>query len=1050
MTVALFERARRPAFPGGPTAPAIRLALVLAFALCGGIPRSAGADPQEPPAARGELPVYEENWRHLRDVEDLVWVGEVELRGAEGADRDAYRQLLAVEPGEPLTRRAVRRTIQRLFETGRFSNVTAFTASLGPSPLDRNEVKLVIILEPRRPIVNLQFAGATRLSAETLRRASGLTPGMELSEDRMEAASEGIRQAFAALGFEEATVELRSTPAAQGIDVSVAVAEGTPTRLSRLDLRGEPGDAALWQSALTMKTGDILDRNRLGTELAALRRRYREAGYYRARVGQPEILREATGSARVAVDVEAGPRITLAIRGNRAIDDSRLRGYLAYEGEEYLDAGMLADLAMRLQKRYRQAGFYDARVVHAEETSRDGSQARITFHVNEGSPLLVQRLIFHGNRNLDDLTLRSLAELSLSTSLEPFALFNPLGRGELDRARGVDRRGLGRRIDPLLIFDDDAYQKVVDEMTARYRDEGFLDVRVHRPEVTIDEVRRLATVEIRIDEGRRSRIRRLEYPGASALEPAKLLSRSTAVALGRPVSERLIEERRVELRSLYARSGYLYAVVTTELVRPPDNPTAVHLLFHVNEGPLVRVGQMVVQGNKRTDPVVFDENLELAEGEVLGSEALATSRQRLMRLGLFRTVTVRPLDPDVPEPVKDMVIEVQERPTWALELGAGASIADGPRAFSELTKRNIFGRDLQLSLRGRMNYQVFRDEVVELPFEDGLERFVDLGLSYPRIYGLPIPLGARLDLIHELDIRLAFRMNRYAAVTGLDWPISSKVKASLLYELESTFIERSPRIDDLYANLSRADLTRLRFPNGDTLLGSVRPSLVLNLQDDPVLPHSGLFVKLEADFARDLGGDTTVDFAKVSGTITGYIPLGSRTTLVLSGSGGQVFPLRDDSQTIAPKRFYLGGSGSLRGFSEDAVVPEDLREVLRKEIADCEALLFNAGCSQAARFLQQDREVLSTGGEVFALLRAELRFPIQGALMGGIFTDAGNLFSDPSLVDLETLRLRTSVGAGLRYATPVGPVALDFGFNLDPDPVLREAPFALHFSIGLF
>src|SRR5690606_37824157 len=125
------------------------------------------------------------------EVEDLVWIGEIDLRGAEGAERESHLQLLAIEAGEPLSRRAVRRTIQRLFETGRFSNVTAFTSPLGPSPLGRNEVKLVIILEPRRPIMNLQFAGATRLSAEVLRRASGLTLGMELSEDRLEAASEG-------------------------------------------------------------------------------------------------------------------------------------------------------------------------------------------------------------------------------------------------------------------------------------------------------------------------------------------------------------------------------------------------------------------------------------------------------------------------------------------------------------------------------------------------------------------------------------------------------------------------------------------------------------------------------------------------------------------------------------------------------------------------------------------------------------------------------------------------------------------------------------------
>ncbi|HWV39364.1 MAG TPA: POTRA domain-containing protein [Vulgatibacter sp.] len=1002
----------------------MRRALVLALAACG-----LALPPSRAPAEVPSGPV----------------VAEVEIRAPGLTDPEDYEPLVAISTGDPLSRRALRRTLQRLYETGRFANVTAFTSGL-PS----GAIRLVLVLEPRRPITAVHLVSEARVDGDQLRRASGLARGMEVSEDRIEAAATGVREALARAGYQDARVRIRTEPVSAGLEVHIDVSEGLPTRLKAFDLKGDPGDRELWMSAITLAAGDVLDRRRVEAELEALRARYRSAGHWRARVGQPRIVPVAPGLAQVEVDVDAGPRMSLRIRGNHAFDDARLRSFLAYAGEEHLDALMIAELASRIERRYRRVGYYDVRVQATERTSRDGREAEVVFHVAEGAPLLVRRVSFRGNYAIQNDEMQEMLAEILASSAESRSLLEKLEQGELDRALGTTARGGGSLLDPYLVYDDELYAQVVEELTARYRDLGFLDARIEAPRVEIDEVRRLAEVEIEIREGRRTRIRAVEYPGASALDPAALLSPSNPVAPGRPLSERQVEERRLELRSLYGRHGYLYATVRAEVVRPPEDPTRARVLFHVTEGPQVRVGRILVQGNNRTRRVVFDETLGLKEGSVLGSAELAASQQELMRLGLFRTAVVRPLDPEVVEPVKDLVVEVHERPSRTLEVGGGISIADGPRAFSEFVQRNILGRNLQASVRGRVNYQVFRDEVLEMPVEQGLERFVDLGFTYPRLYGLPIELGASLDLIHERDIRPAYRVTRYAALTGLDWPMTRRVTARVAYELESNWIERAPEIDDVYASLSRADLQRLRFPNGNTLLGSARPALLLNFQDDPVNPHAGVFAKVEADFARNLGGDTSVDFAKVWGTLTGYVPLGERTTLVLSASGGRVFPLREDSVTIAPKRFYLGGAATIRGFAEDDVVPEDLRDALRREIADCEALIFHVGCSRSAQFLQQGRAVPSTGGELFLLGRAELRYPIAGNLMGGVFLDAGNLWADPSNFDPASLRLRSAAGTGLRYGTPVGPVALDVGFNLEPDEVLREAPFALHFSIGLF
>jgi outer membrane protein assembly factor BamA len=186
-----------------------------------------------------------------------------------------------------------------------------------------------------------------------------------------------------------------------------------------------------------------------------------------------------------------------------------------------------------------------------------------------------------------------------------------------------------------------------------------------------------------------------------------------------------------------------------------------------------------------------------------------------------------------------------------------------------------------------------------------------------------------------------------------------------------------------------------------------------------------------------------------------YLPLGTRTTLALSVRLGRIFGF-EDSFTIAPKRFYMGGTNSLRGYPEDGVPPEDTRDALKSQLADCNRLAnsnLDSGCTDAAQILRAGNTVPSEGGQAFVLYKAELRFPISGSFEGALFVDAGNLWLQADLMSFKPEDLKVTPGFGLRYGTPVGPLALDLGFNPFPDPKLNETAFSasyIQFSIGLF
>ena len=797
--------------------------------------------------------------------------------------------------------------------------------------------------------------------------------------------------------------------------------------------------------SVTLQPGAVLDLAQLEAELDALRTSYRAEGYWRSRVGTPRIIPVLAGLAEVEIEVRAGPRISFGFRGNRIYADEQLRLAMAWSGEEQLDRAMVRDLAARIERAYRLAGWHDARVVTTEKQAKDSNELRIFFHVDEGRPLYVAGVRFDGAHGLPPPALQALFEQSILASRGPEPLLMPLGRGELDAAfgKGVDCRPSG--LDPLHVYDDELYEQVLEALRARYRDEGFLEAQIESPRVSIDERRRVAHVTIPIDEGRRTRIAKVEFPGATSVDTAAFLASMPALAPRRPLSEPRLREARVQLQALYARRGYLYATVDVEVVRPPEDPHAATVRLHVVEGPEVRAGRILVQGNRRTDASVIEDALLFREGGVVGSEELAESQQRLMRLGIFRTAAIRPLDPDVAEPVKDLVVDcasgrsARSKSAAACRCRRPARVHRVHRAEHPRPQPRVRGarpRELPGLPRGSA-----RDAVREGPRA--------LRGSRPALPAHLRPAArARLarDLIHERDIRPAYALTKYSALTGFDWPAQDWLQTSLIFEAESNSTARSARIDELYGELSRRDLERLRFPEGDTLLGSVRPGFVLDLRDDPVAPQSGLFAKVEADYARSLLDDP-VHFVKMRArsraTCRWRSARRSRSRSAAAASSSSTGRARRLAKALLP-----GRRGIIRGFTEDGVVPEDRREALRRQMADCKAIVFGAGCSDAARFLQQGQSVPSDGGDLYVLARSELRFPIRGDLMGGVFLDAGNLWLDTSSFD--PTQLRTASGAGLRYATPVGPVALDLGVNLDPDESLNESRFALHFSIGLF
>jgi outer membrane protein insertion porin family len=986
-------------------------------------------------------------------------VASVEIHLPPGSDIAGISQQIAVVRGQPLSLRAVRRSIERLMATGRFADVVVreFPAEDG--------VRLVFEVSPRQRIAALYIDGERILTEEQIVEASRLSDGGEYYPELLELAGERVRSLYRRRGYEQASVALEVRDEERGaVEVLLTVTEGQPTRVAGVTVGGSPGlPIARLEAELGVERGGVLDRDALEAGVERLKALYRGERFWSARVGDPEIL-PSPGGAIVAVPVSAGPRYTLRFHGNRSFTDKLLEGITGYDGTETLDVAVMNRMSRRIATFYRYRGFHDVRVTAREVRSPRDSRAVIAFDVEEGLPLYVRAVRFEGNRAVSDdalgrMLVDQIAAMAPVSSGERPSLDDPM---ELEGRRHGPARSTPAP-DLQTVYVAEAYEEAARTMRATYQERGYLSARVSVAEVRLDVEARTAEAVFHVEEGPRTIVQEVKYQGLPAeFDP----SRSAEIRVGEPFRFSGVEDTTRSLTRALSRTGYLFAHVEGESSIESDGRDA-RIFFRITPGPRVRVGKIIIRGLSRTDEAMVRANLVVREGDVLDPEELFESQRNLVLLGIFRTVAVRLISPESPEEAKDVMVEVRERPRVSGALSGGFSLVDGPRMVAEAAVPNLRGAGTSLSGRLKLNYvgasllvgtTLDPEDVSDL---DGLDFRGNVALAQPRIYELlPARIGARLDLIGERAHRPSFNFVRFASVLGADWSALSWLNFSLQGEIEHDRVLISRSVQELLPGLGRSDAEKLRFPSGNFTLLSARPTLTIDFRDDFARPTKGLLFTGTAELTHDLGAvlvdplerteNQNIDIytLKLAGTLTGYVPLAPRVVLALSARGGRILHLEDGSQTIAPKRFFLGGAASMRGFREDGVVPEDRRQVLARDLLACRALLLPFGCTPDANLLREGREVPSEGGELFTLFKSELRFPVLSALDLGVFFEAGNLWL--TLADYNPWKLRTVAGAGLRYGTPIGPIAFDLGVNLAPDLQINEPRANLHFSIGLF
>jgi len=758
--------------------------------------------------------------------------------------------------------------------------------------------------------------------------------------------------------------------------------------------------------------------------------------YVRERVGQPfkpetltQDVRELWNSGffdDIEVDLERhdeGVDLRFVVRerpsisaitfeGNDEISKDDLNEGIEIKPATILSLPAVRRTVQKIRDMYAEKGYFLAEVQN-EIVPQKNNEVAIKFKITEHGQVSVRRITFIGNQNVDSSELRSL----MLTGNAGFFAFGSGGP-----------------------FRQDAFERDIAVLSAMYYDRGFLSVSISTPRIMLTPDRNGIEVTITIDEGPRYKIRQLRVyergAGGAEVEPIdgrrnlRMMVRSEP---GQYFNRAELLEDLQAIRTLYRDHGYANVEANPQTQLDPETHE-VDVTVPVERGPLVYFERIEIRGNSKTRDKVIRRELEVTEGELFSESKLERSKRRATALGYFERVDVSTEAGSAPDKM-NVYIEVAEKPTGTFQVGAGFSSIENFIATAQVQQANLFGNGQSLSLQAQVS---------------SLRQLVSIRFFEP--YFLDSLFNTSVDLYDQLRVYNDFSQSSLGGALTFGYPlIEPELNASVTYTASLDRVSTSTRSTLLGTSSATSVFTQLPLANlfNDGLTSSVRPALTLDTRDNRLFPTSGVYLYASSELAAAaLGSENRFLKHRFIGRF--YYPIGAGFVLKLNMEAGHVTSPSEEGVPIFA-RFFLGGILDVRGYRFRTIGP---RVGLTHSTDPNSAPIY-----QGAQI----------GGNLQYFQNLELEFPIVESVgvRGVLFTDAGNAWNlesnyckagggatlyaavSPCFNGLSSLTtLRTSVGFGIRWFSPLGPLRFEWGFPLKPLPYEEKSVF--EFTIGNF
>lgn len=512
----------------------------------------------------------------------------------------------------------------------------------------------------------------------------------------------------------------------------------------------------------------------------------------------------------------------------------------------------------------------------------------------------------------------------------------------------------------------------VETLRSYYLARGYLEFAVDSTQVVISPNKQDISITINVTEGERFVVSKVKLLGNFLDKEAEFQS-LVAIQVGEPYNANEVAQTTKAFTDFYANFGFAFAAV--EPVTSLDRKTnRVEVTLRADPSRRVYVRRINVAGNDRTRDEVIRREFRQLEAAWYDGEKIRQSRNRVDRLGYFKDVSIDTQEvPGVPDQV-DLTVTVAEKPTGSLSLGAGVSSADGLGLQLGFKQDNAFGSGNSLGVElntSKLNRTVVFNTTNPYFTDDGVSRSFDLYQRTTKPY---------------VDVD-SYSLQTTGTSLRFGVPFTETDTVFLGVGADQTTIVPGTLLPTAYADF--ADLYGYTTSAIPLTVGWARDT-----RDSGLVPSTGRVLRLNGEWS--VGGELL--YARATGQVQQYFPLSKKVTLALNGelsmgtsTNGQPYPLF--------KNYYSGGLGSVRGFEQGSLTTGP----------------------------QRAEGGIATGGAKKLTMNAELLSPLPGGgndrtLRMYAFVDAGGIYGPDEAIQLGDLR--SSVGVGLSWISPVGPLRL--------------------------
>ena len=932
----------------------------------------------------------------------------VQIAGRPDLDSSQYASSFAQKVGQPFSNEDVDRTAAALKAA---TNCDSVRIQVEP---EAKGARVTFVLEPAVYFGIFQFPGAERFNYSRLVQVANYPTQTPFNTDDVEQDRNFLVTFFQQQGYFQADVKAEVKVDSQhGVaNIIYHVSLGRQAKFGNIEIAdNKPEQAApLTHSLQTLtarlrsaaiRPGHVYHSSTLTKANQYLQSQLQKQGFLGVEVKLAGAQYHAeTNRADIQFAVETGPATAVAVDGAHVWSWTR-KSLLPFYQVVSVDDESVEEGRQALMSYFQAKGFFDVKVDAQLKTANTGKS--IDYQISKEKKHKVSEVKVSGNSQL------SSSDLTPHLTVEKSHLFSP-----------------GK-------FSERLVKSSVNNLIAVYHSEGFSSVHVTSKVMnTGGDVQ----VSFHVTEGPRDIVSSIKIDGADTFPEADFAPGGLKLAAGQPYSQAHVKADRANIISHYLQAGYLNSSFreTAAAVSKTD-PHHINVVYHIYEGPKVEAADLLTLGREHTQQRLIDQDVSgIRTGMPLTESELLVAGSRLYdHPGVFDWAEVDPKRDITTQTAEDVLVKVHEASRNELTYGfgfevinRGGSIPSGTVALPNLPPVGLPSgfKTSQTTFYGpRGTIQYTRNNVGgkgdSLSFTGFAGRLDQRGAAY---YIVPDFLWSQWKATTS-----------FSAERDEENPIFSSQQ-----ELATTQIQRTldqAKKDTLFLRYSFAqtDLTRVLIealvPTRDlhVRLSTLAANFTRDTRDNVMDEHKGFLESLELDFNTTKLG-SSVDFAKVTGQVAYYKQGFHNIVWANSIRIGLAQPFANSFVPLS-EEFFTGGGNSLRGFPLDSAGPQ--RTVL----------IEGNGCTPSCPI------TVPSGGNELLLINSEARIPlpIKKGLGLVVFYDGGNAFPNVGFHDFTSL-YSNNVGLGLRYATPVGPIRVDLGQNLNPISGIKATNYFI--SIG--